>query len=726
MKTLIIDNYDSMTFNLFQYVSEVNDCEPLVLRNDEAVWEEIAALNVDNIIISPGPGSPERDEDFGVSKTIIQTANVPVLGVCLGHQGIGHLYGARVTHATEPMHGRMSLIQHTGTELFAGLPSPMLVVRYHSLILDCNLPATLEKQAWTEDDLVMAVRVKSRPIWGVQFHPESIGTEHGKAMLQNFKNLTMTATRGYSAIRTLLTRSRRRVAQEPCLATHKEASGTLQRLIVRSRRLPFALDCEAAFAALYAHSNTAFWLDSSLVAENLSRFSFLGDASGYIAQVIIYRAAEHKIIVRRHNATHIHSGDIFSYLRGRVNETATEGDEVLPFDFTGGFVGYLGYEVHQVCGTSARGAVHTPDAAFIKPERFIAVDHIKNQTWLVHVGPPEATAVAKQWFDATAARIDALSERALTRSPPLVTAVRFRLRHDEQTYQQNIQICQQQLRDGESYQICLTNEIVTEVRPDPFKVYRVLRHINPAPYSAFLKLPGTVVMCSSPERFLKIRRHGLIEAKPIKGTIRRGRSKQEDQLLREWLRLNEKERSENLMIIDLLRNDLGRVCEANSVAVPKLMAIESYATVHQMVSTVTGQLQAEVSPVDAVRVAFPGGSMTGTPKLRTLNIIDRLEARPRGIYSGALGFFGFNGSVDLNIVIRTIVADLSHLSIGCGGAITVLSDPRQEFEEIMLKARAPMQAVAIAATGRADAYFVEGLHPESPKLAGYVPAWLTN
>ncbi|HEX5376248.1 MAG TPA: aminodeoxychorismate synthase component I, partial [Solirubrobacterales bacterium] len=269
----------------------------------------------------------------------------------------------------------------------------------------------------------------------------------------------------------------------------------------------------------------------------------------------------------------------------------------------------------------------------------------------------------------------------------------FELARDRDLYLADIEACKRLLREGESYEVCLTNEVRAEVDADPLELYRRLRRLNPAPHSAYLRLGDLAVLSSSPERFLRIGRDRWAEARPVKGTCRRGETSAEDALLAERLRLDEKSRAENMMIADLLRNDLGSVCEIGSVGVPALIEVETQATVHQLVTTVRGRLREDVTPTECIRACFPPGSMTGAPKERTMEIVDELEGEARGVYSGAIGYLGLGGGCDLGVVIRTIVVDGDSAGIGVGGAIVMQSGPDEEYQEMLLKARAPMQAI---------------------------------
>ncbi len=688
MKTLIIDNYDSFTFNLFQSLAKINGIEPIVVRHDQAPWDRLQRLDFDNAVISPGPGRPDRAADFGVCAEAIRRLDRPLLGVCLGCQGIGYAYGAKIEPAMEAMHGRLSRVRHNGDPLFDGIAQDFAAVRYHSLTLGDALPPCLERIAWTKDGVLMGLRHRRLPFWGVQFHPESICTEGGERLLRNFQKLTEAHWRSPLTARPGNRAWHYGHSVTPASGEIRPANTNAFRLFTRT--LELALEPERVFVGRFSGQSTAFWLDNA--AEPMGgRFSFMGDANGPHAMTVFYESGG-GMRVTHGGKVKAYEGSLWRFLSERLQLLRLQ-DPDLPFDFQCGFVGYLGYEMKGDCGFPVKHRATTPDAAFIMADRVIALDHETRKVHLVCLDRESHLARANAWLDDTEAALKELGPLA-----PIELGLRetpnYHWRRPRKRHLEDIEACQRLIASGESYEVCLTNQAVSACQIDPLAYYRALRRMNPAPHAALLRFGDWAVASSSPERFLRLDRDGVVEARPIKGTRPRGESEVEADRLGEQLRASEKERAEHLMIVDLLRNDLGKVCQIGSVTVPELMVIERHPTVHQMVSTVRGRLRPGLEALDCVRAAFPGGSMTGAPKRRTLEIIDEIEGAARGVYSGALGYFSLNGAMDLSIVIRTAVIEPDQVSIGSGGAIVALSDPESELEETALKAKAPLAALA--------------------------------
>ncbi|KOX15577.1 aminobenzoate synthetase [Saccharothrix sp. NRRL B-16348] len=669
MRTLLIDNYDSFTFNLFQYLAQVNGREPVVITNDDPRFRLSDLRRFDNVVISPGPGRPQRAADFGLCREVIEHADIPLLGVCLGHQGLCLAHGASVGLVT-PRHGVVDQVRHTGVDVFAGLPSPLPVVRYHSLAVS-DLPPSLEPIAWAEsDDVLMGVRHRSRPAWGVQFHPESVCTAHGHQLLANFRDLTDGAA----------------VLPDLPPPPVRRAEATREVLV---RRVDAHPPPEDVYAALYGASHDAFWLDSSL-AGNRGRFSVMGDASGPLARVATYDVWTGEVTVD--GVTR--SGPFFDWLEADLAAWRVAPPDV-PFEFALGWVGYLGYELKAECGGAAAHRSEQPDAAFVFADRALVFDHETRCVYLLALSDEDG------WLGRTA---DFLRQFSAAPAPPPrpARADSVQPRHDRSHYLKLVAACQEAITAGESYEVCLTNTVTWRGPLDPWDAYRFLRAESPAPFGALLRFGALSVLSTSPERFIRVDRQGVVESEPIKGTRPRGATAAEDRALRTALAASAKDRAENLMIVDLVRNDLGHCAEVGSVEVPRIFEVESYATVHQLVSTVRARLRSGSSAVRVVRAAFPGGSMTGAPKIRTMQIIDGLEAGPRGVYSGALGYFSLSGTADFSIVIRTLVVDRDKVSFGVGGAVIALSDPAEEFEETAVKATALLSLAGVEFPGRSS------------------------
>ncbi len=461
------------------------------------------------------------------------------------------------------------------------------------------------------------------------------------------------------------------------------------------RELNYSIESEAAFCTLFGNSTAAFWLDGSLVHPEQSRWSYMGDISGPNAALVQYHCPSQLLEINDQHGKHLEHQSIFNYLKEMLPAELLSPP---PCPFIGGYVGWLGYELRNECGSATTRQASTPDALLILSDRFIAIDHLEKRTLIIAIDESNQANRANKWIAETIAHLDNLTS-PVTISKNVNLPIQFVLNRDHASYLSDIEQCLNWIRKGETYQICLTNEICCSACVDPMSLYKVMRQINPAPYAALIKYPGGMVLSASPECFLSVDASRNICTKPIKGTISRHSDVSCDEILARNLYMSEKDRAENIMIVDLLRNDLSRVCEPGSVVVPKLFAIESYATVHQLVSTVTGVLRADFSIIDLLKSAFPGGSMAGVTKIRTMKLIDLPEQRPRGMYSGTLGWLGHNGAMELSMVIRTIVYRNGLFSMGSGGGIVVQSTPEGEFTEMLLKAQASIQAIVMAATG---------------------------
>ncbi|HYQ79063.1 MAG TPA: aminodeoxychorismate synthase component I [Solirubrobacterales bacterium] len=699
MKTLLVDNHDSYTYNVFHLLAAASGEEPMVVNNDAVSWRVLTRMDFDAIVLSPGPGHPSRWHDFGVCRDILAKSEVPVFGICLGHQGIGNLLEGTVNRAPMAMHGRLSRVMHEGKGLFKDVPQGFSVVRYHSLAITSPPGPDGSIVAWSDDGVVMGVEHTKRPIWGVQFHPESISTEYGLKIAENFFELAASYTRPGekpAGRATIVPQASKRAPR----AAAQEGAGELE---LRMRTIAGQAPTEHVYERLFAEHDPSFWLDSADAPTWLAQCSYMGTTAGPDRCFVSYDVDSGEVAVNRGGVETVEHKSIFDYLQRELGRIAVDPPEGVERGLVGGYVGYLGYELKADCGSPSVHSSDLPDAALMLANRVVAVDHTKDVTYVFALCRGEDPE-AELWLDAA----EELIARAIAEPPaerPLAPPsepgghVSFHSGRGRSRYLADIVKSQAELLAGESYEVCLTDQFSTDASPEPFELYRQLRRANPSPFSAFLHFGENAIVSSSPERFISVDRQRQVMARPIKGTISRVEDPAEDAARVKELGEDEKTYAEHLMIVDLLRNDLGVVCDVDSVQVPDLMVIEPYATVHQMVSTIVGRLEDGRSAVDCVRATFPGGSMTGAPKERTMEIIDDLEAEARGVYSGSIGYFGADGSTDLNIVIRTIVMRPGRTTIGAGGAIVMQSDPEEEFDEILLKARAPMAAIARTVTG---------------------------
>ena len=661
----LLDNYDSFTYNLYQYFGELGE-DIIVKRQDECTLADIKAMHPDLIVISPGPCTPD---EAPLSLAVIEyfKGKLPILGVCLGHQAIGQFFGGKVIRAIRPIHGKTETIHHDQQGVFKDLVNPLEVTRYHSLIIDHHtLPDDLIITAETDDGEIMGIRHKTLPIEGIQFHPEAILTQYGHQLLQN----------ALSNAKTWQLNN----APSPWIV----------------KPLPTSIPPYLLFQA-FKEEPSPFFLDSGEDYNELGSYSYIGsspflEATAFPDQLELYwpNLSLRKTIPLEKNRSLEFLNDFHS--KYRVFNS--------PFPFSGGAVGFLSYDLKNQIETlpdRAENDLNIPLWRFAWYDGIVVYSHVEQKYWLTSCGIDEDGACQAELADSRIKRLQQILQ------PSVLEQLSEREDHANQTSAAHSTIDpsvshEQYLKDlervidyiyaGDIYQANLTQRFSIPWEGDVWKLYSQLHRQNPAPFAAFLPYSDFQILCSSPERFIRVQSNGQIETRPIKGTRPRGNSPTEDEIQAVELFNSPKDRAELTMIIDLERNDLGRICQFGTVKVPDLIQLEKYPTVWHLASTITGQLIKGLKPSDLIRAIFPGGSITGAPKIRALEIIEEMEPYKRGPYTGSIGYMGFDGAWDLNIVIRTILIKEGKAYVHVGGGIVADSVPEDEYHETLHKAKA--------------------------------------
>lgn len=489
--------------------------------------------------------------------------------------------------------------------------------------------------------------------------------------------------------------------------------------------LPFLGGAQSAFDILQ-EKPYSFFLDSGMVSQRLGRYSFIGSDP-----FLIIKSRGRNISIIKDGQTKHLEGDPFEYIRNILCEYALPSN-TCPVPFVGGAVGYFSYDLcHFIerLPTHAVDDLGLPECYLVFYDTVMGFDNITGKCYLVSTGFPlqtederRARAEERKRYFSTLLRngerlnnsggdgvlLDITSRRLFAnglkrgkgrgiKGEGLIKNISTRVRSNftHKDYLQAVRKAREYIVDGDIFQVNLSQRFEANINIEPYQLYRRLRAINPAPFAAYLNFDEVKVLSSSPERFLKVD-GDYVETRPIKGTRPRGKTPEIDREMSEELLNSFKDKAENVMIVDLERNDIGRVCAYGSVKVTELWAPETYPTVFHLTSTVTGRLRTGKDRIDLLKATFPGGSITGAPKVRSMEIIDELEPTRRSVYTGAIGYLGFDGRMDLNIVIRTILIKGDIACFQVGGGIVYDSEPEAEYQETLDKARALFRALGIS------------------------------
>jgi anthranilate synthase component 1 len=461
----------------------------------------------------------------------------------------------------------------------------------------------------------------------------------------------------------------------------------------------------SAFLKIAEHSDYAFLFESVEGGEQVARYSFLGKDP-----FLVLRSRDGKTVIDRSGVTTESSEPFVSTLRRLMAEFRAPYVPDLP-RFTGGAVGFIGYDTSirfepALAEAWSRASWIRTDgqddeAGFMLFDTVLAFDHVKHRILIIANARVTADEDLGALYQFACAKIQFLErelERALSQSAPAGRgAPEVRTNITREKFEAGVRTIKERIAAGDIYQAVLSQRFEMDVAAQPLTVYRALRHVNPSPYMYFIRMGGFAIVGSSPEMLVRVEGQH-VETHPIAGTRPRGRTEEEDLRLADELKRNEKERAEHVMLVDLGRNDVGRVCEYGSVRVPQYMGLERYSHVMHLVSTVVGKLADQYDHLDALVSCFPAGTVSGAPKIRAMQILAELEPTRRDLYAGAVGYIDFAGNLDFCIAIRTITIRDGVARVQAGAGIVADSNPAAEYEETRDKARALLQAIEMAET----------------------------
>jgi para-aminobenzoate synthetase component 1 len=463
--------------------------------------------------------------------------------------------------------------------------------------------------------------------------------------------------------------------------------------------IPTPLAAHEAFEPFHGY-RYSFFLDSGMDPQRLGRYSFIGNDP-----FLVMTSRGNQVTLMRQDEQQIERGNPFDVL-GRLLETYRLDSFPAPIPFWGGAVGYLSYDLcHFVerLPSTAIDDLQLPESYFAFYDAILAFDNLEGKAYIVSTGFPELGESRR--LKRAKVRLEQIKGWLSSSSPPTPEAdfrsaegkakAVLKSNFTPEGYMKAVDRVREYIAAGDVFQVNISQRFETDLTTPPYELYRRLRQINPAPFASYLNFDEVTIVSASPERFLRVD-GDWVETRPIKGTRPRGKDSVADAMLAEELTQSSKDRAENVMIVDLERNDLGRVCQYGTVRVTELAILETFPTVFHLTSTVVGRLCSNKNRIDLLKATFPGGSITGAPKVRAMEIIDELEPTRRSVYTGAIGYLSFGNSLDLNIVIRTFLIKDGKAYFQVGGAIIYDSNAEAEYVETLDKAKALIQALRLA------------------------------